>query len=665
MDTTTRHRTRLLAGVALLLAVAAALAYSPLLRLAGVGSLFAVTAVGLGIAALTAAGGAASDETEQPPASLTGPVGWWSVPPALIALWMSAEGAGPHTITLPGGVTLAPMATHAQAGLFAAGVLLLAWGPGGMRHRLRGFRLDRDGWLLAGVTLLALALRVWDLENAVHMFVDEMHFAEGVAWLRDHPRQSLYTPMGEIAAFSWFQAYLQTHTTALFGSTLTGLRVVSAVLGALTVPAVYLLARHLFDRPTGLLAALTLAAFPPHIHLSRLALNNVADPLFGTLALALLLRGLRVGAEPSARRGDLVLAGLCLGMTGYWYEGGKLVYPAVMLAALLGYGLFRHTTRRRPQVRDLAWLLAAALLVAGPGIYALATWGEDLLPRLSNMRLGTSYWEDLLLAEGGLAQTQAYWQEQVAPALLHFVTHPDGGQFYYGGATALVLPYLLPLLLFGVARLMWQRDAGGWALLLLLALTVFGNSLLTEPDWTARFAVTLPVLALLIAAGGVALWRLLLPTDSPALRRSVPVVALALMLLPQVAYYFGPHLALYNRQIRPFFDHQDVGWRAADLAPGTKVYLLTDDLTFFPHIEGMERFWGVEIDAEFVPAHYFLVRGVERLPRGRDIAFFLKPDDRETLHYLAGIFDLPPPQFSPYNVPPDRQYALFLLRVGG
>src|SRR5690606_27829994 len=116
----------------------------------------------------------------------------------------------------------------------------------------------------------------------------------------------------------------------ILGHNLTGLRIFSAVFGTLTVPALYLLARELFDRRTALLAALLLATFPPHIHFSRLGLNNIADPLFGVLALAFLVRGLKRGGLR-----DYALSGVMLGLTQYFYEGGKLLYPLLFGAWLL------------------------------------------------------------------------------------------------------------------------------------------------------------------------------------------------------------------------------------------------------------------------------------------------------------------------------------------
>ncbi len=564
MTNVSHSRTTCLVTVAALLMLGlAALLYSPLLRAPGPGTAFALVGMLLFIVALSR-GDLPADEASSPANDL--PVTRSHIALALLGvacLWLMAEGGGPNPLRLLG-VQIAPMDSDLQFGLFAAGIVLFAWGMSGW-HPRKGDRLVAPGtnkhmadWVLVGgLMLVGFGLRVLNLEHAVHQFVDEMHFAEGVSWLRDHPTESLLTPMGDIAAFSWFHAYLQVHTTALFGSTLTGLRIVSALFGTLTIPAVYLLGRAIFNRRVGLFAALVLVAFPPHLHMSRSALNNIVDPLFGALALAFLVAGTKRGS-----RVDFVIGGVCLGLTQYFYEGGKLVYPVAALLVMTTYLMWgaRHAVPLRTRFAQIGLTALAFAVVAAPGYYVLATWGESATPRLSNMRLGTQYWEDLLLGTGGSAQVNAYWDEQVAPALLHFVEHPDGGELYYGGATALVLPYLVPFLLAGIAIVLWRFRAGRWALLLVLALTVFGNSLLTEPDWTARFTVTFPVLVVLIAAGMVAALQLM--QRGPVGEVVVFILSIPLILIPAV-YYFGPHLTLYNQQIRPFYDHQDVGLRAA------------------------------------------------------------------------------------------------------
>lgn len=539
-----------------------------------------------------------------------------------------------------------------QMGLLAAGGGLLAWGLSG-RQRAQRPLPSPDLWPLAILTLAAFALRVINLESAVHFYVDEGNFVEGVLRLQAEPHSKLLGPFNWIAAFTWVYPYLQHLSVGVFGPNLLALRFVSAALGTLTIPAVYLLGRALFDRQTALLAALLLVVFPPHIHFSRLGLNNIADPLLGTLALAFLTRGLKGGT-----RRDFALAGVFLGLTQYFYEGGRLLFPALALA-WAGVGLMVW----RPRARWLPVTALAALAVAAPVYMTLASWDIPLATRLGRQALPPEYWAALLLSGSDTGLTAAFLRHQLLPPLLHIVSLPDQSAFYYGGDTALVLPFMLPLLAFGALAALWRKGTAALLLALWIALAILGNSLLRDNVWTARYVVMLPPLALLMGAGLAAALSALDRVPAWRRRSAAPALLAAALCAAQVAYYFGPHLARYNQQIRPEHDHQDVMFRARDFPPGTQIYLITDDeIVWPPLLIYLSRFWGVDREADLrvlTPDEFAGLPDLSGLWRGADHAFFVEPDDRATrdrLHFELGLIIGQP---SPYNVPPDKQFLLF------
>jgi len=602
-------------------------------------------------------------------------IAWWRLGLALVGigcLGVMAEGQS----ALLGIQTLYPMRWDVQLALFVLGVALLIGAIGLKRaQNIAPLRLN-NGISIALITLLAFGLRAWNLENSVHMFIDEQHFSNSVAVLRGSPQLPLFIPMNQIAAFPWLYTALQTYTVDIFGATLTGLRAVSVIFGTLTIPAVYFWARTLFDRRTAWVAALLLATFPPHIHFSRLGMNNIADPLFGTLALAFLALGFKRNTWS-----DFALAGIMLGLAQYFYEGGKLVYPVV--AGLWFLIHFVGATRRvAPTLRNFYNFAGCGLMfmiVAAPLYYVLTGWRSTYIPRLASMQLETRYWVDLLFAPDGLTRFGSYLDRQLLPALAHFIGRPDGSKFYYGGQFGLILPYLVPFFLIGIGVLLWKRKTGGLILVMIPLLTALGNSLINFSDWSARFVVAFPACALILAVGLDTAWRgaefLTQRREGRKGSQRLSFKFLAflvswrfnffifLIAASQVIYYFGPHLTLYNEQVRPSRDHQDVGWRMRDLPPETQVFLFTDELTFFPHFEGMARYWDVPRLTQIVitDPYYLLERGAGYLTRGTDIALFVQSDNRELLHYLDRVFDLPPPQYSPYNVPLDKQYVLFYL----
>ena len=546
---------------------------------------------------------------------------------------------------------------HAQFGLLVAGVLILARGLS--RNRIHTRRLSQSG-LLVAITLLGFALRVWNLENAVHFYVDEGNFVEGILTLWEQPNTLLLSPFNFIAAFTWVFPYMQAGSVAIFGPNLLALRLVSAVFGTLTLPAVYRLGRALFDHKTALLAAFMLAVFPPHIHFSRLGLNNIADPLFGTLALAFLARAMQRG-----HWSDYGLAGVMLGLTQYFYEGGRLLYPALALVwALLAWRVWRA------QFSGLLFAGFTAALVAFPVYFTLAAWEISFTSRLSNRGLNLGYWGGLLLSTAEDGRLLGHLREQVLPPLLHFVSLPDKSAFYYGGHTALVLPPLVPVLLAGILAALRRRGIAGLLLVLWLVFTALGNSLIMQNAWTARYVVAFPPLALLLAVGLRAVWGWLknLTPKSPLhqIERGLPQFPLMLLLLllglAHVVYYFGPHLTAYQTQIRPQHDQQDIVWRVRDLPPDTQVYLITDDDDIYlPVLVFLSRFWGM---SDFAPAirHPTRLNDWEALDNvwwGVGHAFFVEQGDIQTQTYLREKFGFEDEgHLSPYPVPLEKQFLM-------
>ncbi|MBZ0286334.1 MAG: glycosyltransferase family 39 protein, partial [Anaerolineae bacterium] len=199
------------------------------------------------------------------------------------------------------------------------------------------FSLITHHALLITIVLVAFGLRAVDLGGAVHHLVDEIHFSNAVISLfpPDNTVKLLW-PINTITAFPWLFSYLQNWGVDLLGRNLEGLRAISVVMGTLGIPALYFLARELFDRRVALLAALLLAVFPPHIQFSRIGLNNIIDPLLGTLALAFLVRGLKHN-----RPFDFALGGAALGLTQYFYEGGRLLFPALIFLSLAWFTLVK------------------------------------------------------------------------------------------------------------------------------------------------------------------------------------------------------------------------------------------------------------------------------------------------------------------------------------
>src|SRR5262245_55634451 len=117
---------------------------------------------------------------------------------------------------------------------------------------------------------------------------------------------------------------------ALFGPTPEALRGVSALAGALTVGALYLLARQLGGVSVAFAAAGLLAVSRWHLSYSRLGYEAILGPLCAALTIYFLLRGLR-----ERRPGLFAASGLAMGSGLYTYIAYRLFPLALVPAGLV------------------------------------------------------------------------------------------------------------------------------------------------------------------------------------------------------------------------------------------------------------------------------------------------------------------------------------------
>lgn len=547
----------------------------------------------------------------------------------VVLLWVVAEISG-QWLHLP---WLTRVPTHVQVLLLVTGIIFVTYGLGG-RVRLP-YMERRETLLLGGITLLALVLRLVVLDTAIPRFVDELNFVDGVVRLWDAPNTPILVPFGRVATFTWVYPYLQSQVVSLFGNTLFALRLTSVFFGTAAIPALYFLGRVIFGRKIAFIAVLVLATFPAHLHFSRLALNNIADPLFGTLALAFLARGLK-----HRQRSDMVLAGALLGLTQYFYEGGRLLFPGLLLA-WFGLSWLDGRHKRERLVGGLL-LLLTALLVALPVYYTLAATGT-FTPRFDFMGMLPSS----PLASSPERQIFLYF-----PWLMYTVL-PDMSWFY-GGAQPMLLGLLAPLFLLGVALLIWRvRSPGALLLVLWVALTSLGNMLLVETAWLPRYVVVFPAVALLLAVGVTYLVDTFWPVFLAQKWRTVLLVVLvSFAAVGQTVYYFRDHLPYFNTQFILSSQADEALLRTTTLPAQTRAHLILPQSVWEFNIKVFMRFWQppVTIDAlypEQVTPEYLRGQSQNRVAAH---AFFIKAGDEETLGKLRQYFTLLPPAYSPYDV---------------
>ncbi len=395
----------------------------------------------------------------------------------------------------------APRETVLLGALFCAALVLrtwaLGWGLPYVEH------LDEPA-------LLEIAVRmVRDGDPNPHSFLyPSLYLYLIAAAIRVHGllgmQQGLYTALADLP----LKHYQFTTTPLLF----VWARAVTALLGAATVPALYVLGRHMFNVRTGLLAASVLMVASFHTAHSHYLTTDAPTGLWVVLAL---LAAWSVSA--SGRWRPYLLGGMMVGLAA----GTKYNAAAVALALPLAHFLF---WRRQ----SIGWPLGR--LVAGgavAGLTFLATTPYALLDYpsfLAGLRFNAEHY-----AAGLHGDFVGRWQI---------------GEYSIFVWREALFPPACSLLVVGLPVLLRRYPRQS-----MLLLAAVGAALLLLLSYKVNFVRNLlPIFPLLVLLSAAATFALTDCVPAPALRR--PLVALllvTLLVMPvrdtlwQLRYWSRPH----------------------------------------------------------------------------------------------------------------------------
>jgi len=217
-------------------------------------------------------------------------------------------------------------------------------------------------WLApAAVVALALALRVTMVlaDDGYVPANDPFQYdsiARSIAAGDGYPRSDLLLQGGPTAFRGPGYPYVLGAVYAVSGDSVTTGRLVGAALGAIAVLLVYLIARRIWGREVGLVAAALAAVFPPLVLVSR---ELLSEPLFIAMLLAAVLSVLSFRASGETRWAA-VAGALC---------GVAILTRSVGVVVLVPLAIGVWTLRPRLSGRGVlapALVVACAALVVAP-----------------------------------------------------------------------------------------------------------------------------------------------------------------------------------------------------------------------------------------------------------------------------------------------------------
>lgn len=314
--------------------------------------------------------------------------------------------------------------------------------------------------------------------------VDALHILSGarpIFFESNFGRESLFS-------------YLVALVFQLTGPGTFGIHLTSALIGILTIPAVYLAGRELFaaDRGNGLAFLPLLAAFLSavsywHLNWSRLGLRVILVPLLAALIFFALFRGLRLG-----RRHWFVLAGALAGLSLYTYQAARIL-PVLLAAAFVLHALLRRRWTQADTINAVLTFGFMALIFAPLGVYA---WQH---PGALSVRIRQAA---VVGGEQPLGEQARTLAEQAGKTLLSFSLAGDTDpQFNIEGRPTLN-PVLSLGFYVGIAVALWRFRRSPYLFLLLwLGLMSAPAMIADQAAMAKRYLGAFPAAMLLIALG--------------------------------------------------------------------------------------------------------------------------------------------------------------------
>ncbi len=241
----------------------------------------------------------------------------------------------------------------------------------------------RTRWLLVGILLCGFALRAFEFpNNPPGFYVDEAGVGyEAYSLLKTGAdRWGIQLPVYFISwgsGQSVLYSYLTAPIIATFGLSIFSTRLLSLMVGALTLPLLFATVKRAHGETAALVATAALAVMPWHVMISRWALDANLLPFFLLLGTCTVARALEHRSASS-----IIIALLPWGLALYAYAMAFIVVPVLVVLVFAFYRKSILGSRSWWGALALFGLLAfpIALFLVKNFVFQRALAVESLLP---------------------------------------------------------------------------------------------------------------------------------------------------------------------------------------------------------------------------------------------------------------------------------------------
>lgn len=244
----------------------------------------------------------------------------------------------------------------------------------------------RELLLVALIVLTAFFFRTYQLTSVPPgLYPDEAHNGNNASQALEQKDWKVFYP--ENNGREGLFINIQSLSVAAFGHSAWSLRIVSAIIGTLTVVGLYFLVRKVFNWQIAAISAFLLATSFWHTLFSRIGFRAIMAPFFVVWGFYFFWRGIS-----TARVWNFAVSGLCWGLGMYTYIGFRAM-PLALILTLIAYWFsvkkdFSHSQylhTRFELTRGFAALMLVALLVFIPLGWHFYTNPQDFFGRTSQV----------------------------------------------------------------------------------------------------------------------------------------------------------------------------------------------------------------------------------------------------------------------------------------
>ncbi len=334
--------------------------------------------------------------------------------------------------------------------------------------------------------------------------------------------QALFVYQGHPTNASFYYNALIALSIFIFGKSILAVRLVSVLIGMMSLWVSLKLSHKLYGSVAALLFTGLLAASRWHVTLSRIGMYNITVPLFVVTILGLLLLAMQ-----SNERRYFIAAGLSVGASFWFYIAIQPVLVAITLLLAL-WGLKNHAIVKH-YLQNFGWLsLSAAMVVLPLAIFAVTN---------SDIFFGRAQSQSVINTES-TAQTIQVLAESTLRHIGMFTVVGDANGRHNIPFAPLLDPITGGLFLLGIALTVQHvRKPLGFALLVLSLFALLGG-ILSVPAEAPHALRTVGILAIVYIFAALPIVSLATVAAKPAIGLSLAITCVLLATTINTYQYF-------------------------------------------------------------------------------------------------------------------------------